>query len=226
MRCTNCQTQNAEGVRYCRACGTNLGDSDPARRALSRPALRPTMLAGWRFDLLADVRGRVLELGVRHGPNFRYYPPEAEVVATDAFASQIDGAKHLFPRFEQGTALSLADAQRLPFSDGSFDAVVATLVFCSIPDPTLALSEIARVLRPGGRFYSIDHVRCDTPALGILMDAIAPVWKIVTCGCNVNRRTEHILRGAGFTLRARRTALAGVLRWLISEPPAKARQSL
>ena len=118
---------NPEGTRYCRRCGTNLGDALP--KVLSRPQARPEQLAGWRFDLLANLSGLELVLGVRDGPNFRFYPPGAKVVATDLDARTMQGARDLFPRFKQGIALSVADAEQLPFSASSFDAVVTTLVF-------------------------------------------------------------------------------------------------
>jgi len=186
---------------------------------LTRPAQRPRWFLGWRYDLLADVRGRVLELGVRHGSNFRFYPSGVEVVATEIDAGAVGNARRLFPRFSQGIALSLADAQRLPFADHSFDAVVSTLVFCSIPDPARALGEVARVLRPGGRFYSIDHVRSEQPLIGALLDALTPTWKVLAGGCHLNRRTEDMLRSAGFTIHRRRAALTGILRMLVAEPP-------
>jgi SAM-dependent methyltransferase len=228
ITCPNCKHRNPEGTRYCQRCNVNLGDAAPKDSAgrpqysgeapFSRPQRRPARLGGWRYDLLGGLRGRVLELGVRRGPNFAYYPPDVQVVVTDAYASMIQDARDAFPRFKQGIALSLADAQRLPFADDTFDAVIATLVFCSIPDPVQALAEVSRVLRPGGRFYSIDHVRCDQPVVGALMDLVAPLWKAVTYGCNLNRRTEEVLRASGFRVHERRTALAGIMRWLISEP--------
>jgi SAM-dependent methyltransferase len=229
ITCPICKHQNPESARYCQRCNVNLGDAapkDPAgrpqysgdNRPFARPPRRPRWIAGWRYDLLNGVHGRVLELGARRGPNFAFYHHDARVVVTDAYASMIQGAHDAYPRFRQGMAISLADAQRLPFADHSFDAVVATLVFCSIPDPVRALAEVARVLRPGGRFYSIDHVRSEQPILGALMDLAAPLWKRVTFGCNLNRRTEEILRASGFEIRERRTAAAGIMRWLITEP--------
>lgn len=188
---------------------------------LSRPAKRPTWFLGWRYDLLADVHGRVLEIGARSGSNFRFYQPDTRVVATDVDANALKGTRGLFTRFAQGIALSAADAQHLPFADHSFNAVVSTLVFCSIPDPVRALGEIARVLRPDGRLYTIDHVRCEQPMIGALMDALTPAWKVVAGGCHLNRRTEAILQASGFTIHKRRTALAGVLRLFVSEPPLK-----
>jgi ubiquinone/menaquinone biosynthesis C-methylase UbiE len=116
--------------------------------------------------------------------------------------------------------LSLADAQWLPFADASFDAVVATLVFCSIPDPAQAFKEVARVLKPGGRFYSIEHVRGDPPLLGKVMDILTPAWKVCTGGCNLNRHTESLLRASGFAVLERRAALAGVMRYIIAAPPS------
>ncbi len=231
--CPNCGHQNPEDTRYCQRCSVNLGDAAPKDAQgrpryddstwLARPARRPRWLSGWRFDLLGDIHGRVLELGVRSGPNFRYYPPDAQVVATDVDSGSIQQARQLFSHFPQGLGLSLADAQQLPFADHSFDAVVATLVFCSIPDPVRALGEVARVLRPGGQFYSIDHVRSEHRAMGAAMDWLAPTWKAVSNGCNLNRRTEDILVRSGFKIRERRMALGGVLRWFISEPSLQRR---
>jgi SAM-dependent methyltransferase len=231
IRCPNCQHNNLETARYCARCGVNLGDAAPKdaqgrpRYAdgmmRPRPARRFGSFSVWRYDLLSEVRGRVLELGVRSGANFRFYPSNVQVVATDVDASAIRGARRVFPRFAQGLALSLADAQRLPFADQSYDGVVATLVFCSIPDPTRALHEIARVLRPGGRLYTLDHVRCEQPIVGGLMDRLAPLWKFTTGGCNLNRRTEEIIRASGFHVLERRTAWWGILCWLITEPPTR-----
>jgi len=191
---------------------------------LARPARRPVGRSGWRYDLLGNLCGRVLELGVRDGPNFQFYPPDVKVVATDIDQETMQGARRIFRRFRQGLALSLADAQCLPFADASFDAVVETLVFCSIPDPQRALAEIARVLKPGGRFYSIDHVRADQPFLGGFQDLIAPIWKVASGGCNVNRRTEDTLQAAGYHIQERRQSMAGIMRWIISEPPPKRAQ--
>jgi ubiquinone/menaquinone biosynthesis C-methylase UbiE len=188
---------------------------------LTRPTSRPSMLNGWRWDLLGGVTGRVLEIGARHGPNFRFYPAGARVVATDVSGEALHGAARLYPRWSGGAGLGVADAQHLPFADNSFDVVVATLVFCSIPEPRVALAEIARVLVPGGRLHTIDHVRSDNPVLGGIMDVLAPPYKAVAAGCNLNRQTEAVLREAGYTLYEHRRALGGILRFFIAEPPHK-----
>lgn len=176
------------------------------------------LLAAWRRDLLTNVRGRVLELGVRTGPNFCYYAPETRVTATDVNSAHMWSAKQALRAAGKATTLSLADAQHLPFADGTFDSVVETLVFCSIPNPALALAEVARVLKPGGRFYGIDHGRSHYPILGTTLDMLSPAWSLVSGGCHLNRRTEDTLHNAGYTILERHTAWMGLMRWIIAAP--------
>ena len=107
-----------------------------------------------RADLLADARGVVLEIGGGTGANVPYYRDVERLIVAepDPFMR-----KKLEPKLAQaGVAVEVsdADAQRLPFADESFDTVVSTLVFCTIPDPYAAMAEIWRVLRPGGKCCS------------------------------------------------------------------------
>jgi len=87
----------------------------------------------------------------------------------------------------------------LPFADASFDAVVSTLVLCTVRDLPRSLAEIRRVLRPAGKIYFIEHIRADGFA-GRVQDAIKPVWSYFAAGCNVNRRTERAFDEAGLRL--------------------------
>lgn len=86
-----------------------------------------------------------------------------------------------------------AGAETLPFADDSFDAVVASLVFCTIPDASAALGEVARVLKPGGEFRFLEHVHGEG-TLGTAFDALAPAWKRVAGGCHLNRETDELFR--------------------------------
>ncbi len=174
----------------------------------------------WRADLVRGLTGRVLELGVRNGPNFAHYPTDIQLVATDVTAASMRGARQHFRGLRQGFGLSVADAQCLPFADASFDTVVATLVFCSIPNPGLALAEIRRVLKPHGELRTIDHVRSPQPVIGAVMDILAPAYKVVAQGCNLNRRTEDVLRSAGYTIQQQRRAIGGIMRLFIAIPSA------
>jgi SAM-dependent methyltransferase len=86
-------------------------------------------------------------------------------------------------------------AEQLPFPDASFDTVTSGYVHCSIPRPELAIAEIARVLKPSGRYLFLEHVRAeDGSLLGRVQDVIEPVHVYVAAGCHPNRRTEGLLR--------------------------------
>ena len=175
---------------------------------------RPGGFAGWRWDLLGRVRGRTLEIGCGWGHIFDHFPAVAAVTAFDYDAGRVASAARRRARIP----LVVADAQQLAWPDAAFDAVVGTLVFCSIPRPELALAEARRVLRPGGRLYLVEHVRSHHLALGRVQDILAPAWRWATGGCNLNRDTEAAVRLAGFELDERQIGYAGVLKLLIAHP--------
>ncbi len=95
--------------------------------------------------------------------------------------------------------LQLGDAQNLGFADRTFDEIVATFVFCSVPDPLLGLQELARVVKPGGRVFMLEHVRASNPIIGVLMDALNPVIVRIT-GVNINRHTVENVDRSGLRL--------------------------
>jgi ubiquinone/menaquinone biosynthesis C-methylase UbiE len=93
-----------------------------------------------------------------------------------------------------------APAERLPFPDESFDAVVGTLVLCSVPDPAACLAEVHRVLRPGGRLVFVEHVAAtDRDRLHRWQQRLEPLWKRVAGGCHLTRPTEQLIVDAGFS---------------------------
>lgn len=108
-----------------------------------------------RSELLAGLSGRVLELGAGNGLNFRHYPPAVrEVVAVEPEGYLRGRAARAARAAPRPVSVVDAVAERLPFTDASFDAAVASLVLCSVPDQATALGELYRVLRPGGSFAS------------------------------------------------------------------------
>lgn len=156
---------------------------------------------GWRAALWRRVprRGLGLEVGVGTGKNVPYYPPGARVVAVDLSERMLAVARRRIGRRGQRAPLARMDAQSLAFRDGAFDWAVATFVFCSVPDPVLGLREMARVVRPGGTLYLLEHVRIDRPLVGRLMDLANPLVVRIT-GANINRRTVGNIRAAGLAI--------------------------
>jgi ubiquinone/menaquinone biosynthesis C-methylase UbiE len=153
---------------------------------------------GWRHDLWATIpEGRVLEVGVGTGKNLPYHPPGREVVAIDISGRMLARAKARAVRLGVSVQLQEADAQALPFPDHSFDAVVASFVFCSVPAPLLGLREAHRVLRPGGRLELLEHVVSRGRVLGALMRWFdwlpARIW-----GAHIDRDTAAHVEAAGY----------------------------
>jgi len=100
----------------------------------------------------------------------------------------------------QNIELRQAGAEELPFEDASFDTVVSTLVFCSVGDPSRGLAEVRRVLKPGGTFRFVEHVRADGGWKARVQDAIVPLWGWLGAGCHPNRRTLETMKAAGFEI--------------------------
>jgi ubiquinone/menaquinone biosynthesis C-methylase UbiE len=155
----------------------------------------------WRERLWSRVRGeRVLEVGVGTGKNMPYYPSEAQVTAIDLSEKMLAQARKRAPQLDLKVDLRPMDVQRLDFPDDSFDAAVASFVFCSVPDPVLGLKELARVVKPGGQIILLEHVRARHSILGTIMDWLNPLM-VRIMGANINRRTVENVRKAGLPLR-------------------------
>lgn len=154
-----------------------------------------------RHELLARATGRTLEIGAGGGHNLPHYPQAVtELVITEPSPHMI---RHLTAQTgaRPRTELVQTGAEQLPFDDASFDTVVATFVHCSIPDPGAALAEIARVLRPGGRYLFIEHVRStDNAWLARFQDLVEVPHRYFAAGCHPNRRTEDLLAASPLTV--------------------------
>ncbi len=173
----------------------------PAVYERSIKATEDAGLREMRKDLLAEASGRVLEIGAGTGLNLGLYPEAVEelvLVEPDPHM-----AKRLRPKLnDSGRQATVIEdsAERLPFEDASFDTVVATLVFCTIPDPAAALREAARVLKPGGRLLFLEHVRSPDLSLARWQDRLETPWRLFGDGCHCNRDTVATIESSPLRL--------------------------
>jgi len=156
-----------------------------------------------RQRLLEGLSGRVVELGAGDGANFIFYPSEvSEVIAIEpeprlrAQATEVARQARVTVRVEPGTA------EALSLADGSVDAVVASLVLCTVPDQAAALAEARRVLRPGGELRFYEHVQAHGQPLKSILEIAdrSRLWPLIGGGCHPARRTLEAIEAAGFVV--------------------------
>lgn len=156
-----------------------------------------------RRALLAETRGRVLEIGAGTGLNVAHYPPDVDDLL---LAEPEPGMRRKLARrvagLDRPARIIDAGAERLPLADSSVDAVVSTLVLCTVADPERALREIARVLRPDGELLFIEHIRAGSRFHAACQDVLRRPWRGFAGGCVCNRPTLDLLRDCGFAVTA------------------------
>ncbi len=170
------------------------------------PRLMDWVLRGERFQaerrqLLASAQGIVLEIGFGTGLNLPHYPPTVTALHTAEPATLLpDRVARRVASVPFPVHLRRLSAEVLPYADGLFDCAVSTFTLCTIPDPSAALREVRRVLKPEGRFLFLEHGRSDAPSIARWQDRLNPVQQVVACGCNLNRRIDDLVVQAGLRL--------------------------
>ena len=158
-----------------------------------------SLYAAYKSDLIGGLRGAVVEIGPGDGVNLPYYPAGVHWTG-------VEPNVHFHPRLrKRAAALDLCAevvggvAERLPLADAVADAVVSTLVLCSVGDVAATLAEVRRVLKPGGTFVFIEHVAAPAGSrLGRVQRFVKPAWGLIADGCRPDRETGRAIAEAGF----------------------------
>lgn len=204
-------------------------------KAVSTPAVRHPIFARFfdrlsqlmereagehRAKLLANLSGRVVEVGAGNGINFPHYPPGVqEVVAIEPEPYLRAKAERAARDSDVRVTVRDGVADALPLESGTFDAAVACLVLCSVPDLGPALAELRRVLKPGGELRFMEHVRADSPTKARVQrwSDDSGLWPLLAGGCHCARDTVAAIRGAGFQVEQEEDFLLGPS-WAITNP--------
>jgi SAM-dependent methyltransferase len=170
------------------------------------PRLMEWVMAGDEFlrlrsELLASAHGEVLELGIGTGLKLPHYPE------TVTGLRAVDPAQ-LLPKTVAARSARLSfpvhiqrgSAETLTHADRRFDYVISTWTLCTIPDPVLALQEVGRVLKPGGKFLFMEHGRSDDQKIAAWQDRLNPIQNVIGCGCNLNRQIDRLITQSGLMI--------------------------
>lgn len=150
--------------------------------------------------LLHHMHGTVVEIGPGTGDNLQYYPQNITWIGIEPNQSMHKYLRAEIDARKITAIIATADAEKLPISDHSVDAVVSTLVLCSVHDQTKVLQEVYRILRNNGTFVFIEHVIAPQSAiLQMLQSLLQPLWSFVFDGCEPNRGTTSAIERAGFS---------------------------
>lgn len=155
-----------------------------------------------RRRLVADATGAVVEPGAGTGLNLAHYGPGVDDVLlldpSTAMRAELTAAA----RARGDARLRVADGtfERIPLPDGSVDTVLATFVLCSVEDPGSALREAARVLRPGGRYLGLEHVRASDATVARAQRVVAPAWRWAARGCRCDQDAVALLQDSPLRL--------------------------
>ncbi|MDY7021820.1 MAG: class I SAM-dependent methyltransferase [Cyanobacteriota bacterium] len=157
--------------------------------AMSDPAF-----SKYRQQVLADVEGEVLEIGFGTGLNLSYYPHHIQKITT------IDpnfGMNKIAEKRIQTSSIQVENkilsSENLPIADATFDSVVSTWTLCSIAKVEQAIKEIYRVLKPGGKFFFIEHGLSDRPEIQVWQNRLTPFQKVIADGCHLNRNIQQLI---------------------------------
>lgn len=153
-------------------------------------------MARCRQALLADVTGNVLEIGFGTGLNLPHYPSQIEKLTT---VDANPGVNVLAQKRIQVSAIAVnnqvLNGEHLPMADNTFDSVVSTWTLCSIAQVDQALQEIYRVLKPGGKFFFLEHGLSPEPQIQRWQNRLTPLQKVIADGCHLNRHIQDLIEG-------------------------------
>ena len=171
--------------------------------------------AAYKRRLFGKMQGKSLMVATGTGNDFKYFPPGQDIVALDISPKMLEKAAPRAAGYPGTLTLREMDVCELDFPDNTFDTVVTVCTFCSVPKPILGLTELHRVLKPGGQILMFEHMRSRVAQFGVLLDLMTPLSR--RFGPDLNRDTVGNVQKAGFRLRRVENVYLDIVRIIEAE---------
>ncbi|MFL5891720.1 MAG: class I SAM-dependent methyltransferase [Solirubrobacterales bacterium] len=205
-----------------------MNETERVRRIMDKEAPRydrqmnffdRRLFTGGREWACGSAEGDVLEVAVGSGRNLSFYPPGTNLTGIEFSSEMLKLAEQRAAEMGAQVDLRMGDAQVLEFEDESFDTIVCTLALCTIPDPAKAVREAFRVLRPGGSYRGLEHVRSPVVAVRGVQRVLDPL-SVRFAGDHVVREPLDYLRPAGFEIEQLERSKWGIVERVVGRKPA------
>jgi ubiquinone/menaquinone biosynthesis C-methylase UbiE len=164
-------------------------------------SMRNRHLRPYRARVAGAAEGRILEIGIGSGLNLPFYAGRAEkIFGLDLSPRLLTRAKRSAKGLDVDLELLTGSAECIPLADRSIDTIVTTWTACSIPDLAMALADMRRVLKPGGRLLFVEHGLAPEPGVARWQNRLTPLWRHIAGGCHLNRKIDDLISSAGFRI--------------------------
>jgi ubiquinone/menaquinone biosynthesis C-methylase UbiE len=170
-----------------------------------------------KCELFANMNGRVLFAAVGTGQDIPFFPPGRDIVGIDISPRMLEKARWRAANYEGSLELRVMDVHALEFPEHSFDQVVTSCTFCSVPDPVAGLMALRRVLKPGGGLYMFEHTGSHVFPFNLMLNVMTPLWKPI--GPEMNRDTVANVEKAGFEIREVNNIYLDVVKTIVATTP-------
>jgi len=173
--------------------------------------------APYKRDLFANMNGKVLFVAVGTGQDIRFFPPGRDIVGIDISPRMLAKAQTRAANYAGSLDLQVMDVHALEYPDHSFDQVVTSCTFCSVPNPVAGLAALRRVLKTGGMLYMFEHTGSHVFPFNLMLNVMTPLWKPI--GPEMNRDTVANVEKAGFEIQKVKNVYLDVVKTISARSP-------
>jgi ubiquinone/menaquinone biosynthesis C-methylase UbiE len=173
--------------------------------------------APFKRELFSHMRGRVLFAAVGTGQDIPFFPPGKDIVGIDISPRMLAKARRRAKQYDGSLELRVMDIHALDFPERSFDQVVTSCTFCSVPDPVAGLDALRRVLRSAGELYMFEHTGSQVFPFSLMLNVMTPIWRPI--GPDMNRDTVTNVEKAGFLIREVNNIYLDVVKTIVATAP-------